>query len=61
MTLSWMPPDAEMVTLAEAAVRLGISPDAARKRLERGTLHGEKRGGRWRVFLGPDAEVRRTG
>ena len=57
MTPSWTPLDAEVVTLAEAAVRLGTSQDAARKRLERGTLHGEKRGGRWRVFLEPDAAV----
>ena len=57
MTPSWTPPDAEIVTLAEAAVRLGISPDAARKRLERGTLRGEKRGGRWRVALEPDART----
>lgn len=49
------PPDATPLSLSDAAVRLGISPDAARKRLERGTLHGEKRGGRWRVYLELDA------
>lgn len=49
------PPDAMPLSLSDAAVRLGISPDAARKRLERGTLHGEKRGGRWLVYLQPDA------
>ena len=51
------PPDATPLTLADAAVRPGISPDAARKRLERGTLHGEKRAGRWLVYLEPDATV----
>jgi hypothetical protein len=61
MTPGWTPPDAEVVSLKEAAVRLGISPDAIRKRLERGTLHGEKRAGRWRVFLEPDAEVDASG
>ncbi len=49
------PPDAAPLSLADAAVRLGISPDAARKRLERGTLRGEKRNGRWQVSLEPDA------
>src|SRR4051794_25094160 len=49
------PPDAMPLTLTDAAVRLGISPDAARKRLERGTLRGEERQGRWLVYLAPDA------
>ncbi len=49
------PPDATPLTLADAAVRVGISPDATRKRLERGTLRGEKRQGRWLVWLPPDA------
>ena len=49
------PPDAAPLSLADAAVRLGISPDAARKRLDRGTLRGEKRNGRWQVSLEPDA------
>ncbi len=49
------PPDAAPLSLADAAVRLGISPDAARKRLERGTLRGEKRNGRWLVSLDSDA------
>lgn len=53
-------PDAAWTPLDAAAARLGISPDAVRKRLERGTLTGEKRGGRWFVWLdapdGPDAE-----
>ncbi len=45
--------DAAWTDLGAAAARLGISPDAARKRLERGTLRGEKRGGHWLVWL-PD-------
>ncbi len=56
---SWTPPgrhapdgsDAGWTDLAAAAARLGISPDATRKRLERGTLRGEKRAGRWLVWL----------
>jgi hypothetical protein len=47
-------PDAGPLPLVEAAGRLGISPDAARKRLERGTLRGEKRAGRWVVWLDPE-------
>jgi hypothetical protein len=49
------PPDTAPVSLSDAAVRLGISPDAARKRLKRGTLRGEKQNGRWLVYLEPDA------
>jgi hypothetical protein len=48
------PVDAGPFSLADAAVRLGISPDAARKRLERGTLRGSKHNGRWQVYLDPD-------
>ncbi len=56
---SWTPPgrhaldgsDVGWTDLAAAAARLGISPDATRKRLERGTLRGEKRAGRWLVWL----------
>jgi len=51
------PPDAIALNLQDAAVRLGISPDAARKRLERGTLRGVKNHGRWVVYLEPDAAV----
>jgi predicted ArsR family transcriptional regulator len=49
------PSDAMPLSLADAAAQLGISPDAARKRLERGTIQGEKRSGRWVVYLEPDA------
>ena len=44
-------PDATWTPLDAAAERLGISRDAARKRLERGTLVGEKRHGHWFVLL----------
>ena len=39
------------VTIAEAARRLGVSTDAVRKRLHRGTLAGAKVAGEWRVWL----------
>jgi excisionase family DNA binding protein len=39
------------VPVADAAVRLGITHDAVRKKLQRGTLPGEKVGSEWRVFL----------
>lgn len=39
------------VSVAEASTRLGITPDAVRKKLQRGTLAGEKQDGEWRVFL----------
>ena len=40
-----------VLSVSEAAARLGISSDAARKRLERGQLAGLKRAGRWWVLL----------
>ncbi len=45
--------DADRTTLSvpEAAQRLGVTPDAIRARLHRGTLAGEKQGGEWKVFL----------
>ena len=46
-----------MLPLTEAAVRLGITYDAARRRLNRGTLHGEKRGDRWFVAV-PTPNIR---
>lgn len=39
------------VDVAEAARRLGVTPDAVRARLHRGTLDGEKVDGAWRVRL----------
>ena len=42
---------AEKVSVAEAAVRLGVSTDAIRKRLSRGTLEGDKVDGVWHVHI----------
>lgn len=42
------------LSVAEAAAALGISTDAVRKRLMRGTLPGEKVSGQWRVTLPDD-------
>jgi excisionase family DNA binding protein len=43
--------DRLVLSVPEAATRLGVTPDAIRARLHRGTLAGEKVGGAWRVFL----------
>jgi len=40
-----------VVSVAVAAKRLGITHDAVRKKLQRGTLPGDKSAGEWRVFL----------
>ena len=42
------------VTVSEAAAVLGISPDAVRGRLQRGTLVGQKIAGTWHVHLSTD-------
>ncbi len=47
--------DRTAVTIAEAARVLGLSTDAVRKRLQRGTIAGEKIGDTWRVFLEAEA------
>jgi hypothetical protein len=39
------------LTLAEAALRLGTSSEAVRKRVKRGSLYGELHDGRWYVYL----------
>lgn len=44
------------VSVSEAAAALGVSTDAIRKRLTRGTIAGEKVDGQWRVIL-PDNEL----
>ena len=44
----------EEVPLAEAAKRLGLSPDALRKRLARGSMQGFKRGDQWYMLLPTD-------
>ena len=43
------------LSVPDAAQRLGVTPDAVRARLHRGTLAGEKRDGPWVVFP-PDAD-----
>jgi hypothetical protein len=43
--------DRMVLSVPDAAQRLGVTPDAIRARLHRGTLEGEKQGGEWRVFL----------
>ncbi len=48
------------VDLDTAADIFRISPDAVRKRLERGTLEGYKESGRWKVYV-PDSEPDKTG
>jgi hypothetical protein len=46
----------ELVPLAEGARRLGLAHDTARKHLSAGVLRGEKRQGRWWVWVPmPDA------
>ena len=44
------------VSVAEAARRLGVTPDAIRSRLHRGTLAGEKVDNVWRIRLS-DREI----
>jgi hypothetical protein len=44
------------VTVSEAAAVLGISPDAVRGRLQRGTLEGEKVKGTWHISLPTPSE-----
>jgi len=41
----------DAVTVNEAAVALGITPDSVRARLRRGSLGGEKQGATWVVHL----------
>ena len=46
-------------TVAETAEVLGISKDAVRKRIQRGTLDGQKVDGEWMVVLDSGGEVGR--
>ena len=48
---------ATTVSVAEAAHALGISHDALRSRLRRGTLDGYKDGDEWRVVLPADRQA----
>lgn len=41
----------ERLDIAGAAARLGLTPEAVRKRIKRGALQAEKRDGRWYVVL----------
>ncbi len=43
----------ERLTVAEAAERLGITKEAVRKRIHRGTLHSDKDDGTVRVYIPP--------
>lgn len=44
-------PQEELVPIAEGAQRLGLAHDSVRKKLSAGTLRGEKRAGRWWVWV----------
>jgi hypothetical protein len=46
--------DRDVVSPTVAAQRLGITPDAVRARLRRGTISGERVDGDWQVFLPRD-------
>ena len=48
----------EVLSVGQAATRLGVSPDAIRKRLRRGTLRAWKRDGSWVI---PAVDVLETG
>jgi len=50
--------DRDVVSPIVAAERLGITPDAVRARLRRGTLSGERVEGDWHVFLPRDTTPR---
>ena len=52
--------DRPALSVSEAADRLGLTPDAVRARLHRGTLDGEKHAGAWRVWLSTTTTDRQT-
>ncbi len=51
----------QRVTVLEAAELLGITAEAVRMRIKRGTLRSERQAGRVFVLLGPDRPTERTG
>lgn len=55
-----LPPGDSAISLAEAALRLGLTTEAVRKRVARGTLRGFKRGREWLVIV-PDAPSEPSG
>jgi hypothetical protein len=55
-------PDLDRVTVAQAAAALGVSQDAVRKRIARGTIpHDRDESGRVYVYLTPSETVHKTG
>jgi hypothetical protein len=52
--------DVQSLTIAGAAARLGIAPDAVRKRIRRGSLRAVKVDGCWRVLLDAEDAAART-
>jgi hypothetical protein len=52
--------DVEPLTIAGASARLGIAPDAVRKRIRRGSLRAIKVDGCWRVLLDDGEAAART-
>ncbi len=55
-------PDLDRVTVAQAADALGVSQDAVRKRIARGTIpHDRSESGRVYVYLTPSETVHKTG
>jgi excisionase family DNA binding protein len=54
-------PDLDRLTVAEAAYALGVSQDAVRKRISRGTIpHHRNESGRVYVYLSPSETVHET-
>jgi uncharacterized coiled-coil protein SlyX len=54
-------PDLDRLTVAQAADALGISQDAVRKRIARGTIHHDRdESGRVHVYLTPSETVHKT-
>jgi excisionase family DNA binding protein len=53
-------PTNQRLTVPEAAEQLGITAEAVRMRIKRGTLRSERQAGRVFVLLGPDRPTERT-